>query len=62
MFIGHYGVSFAATRFTPRTSLDTLCFPVQLLDGGTAAFAYRALFHDILLAGIGAWVDRRPSA
>jgi len=32
MFIGHYGVSFAAKRFTPRTSLGVLFFAVQLLD------------------------------
>src|SRR3954470_20801616 len=32
MFIGHYGVSFAAKRFTPRTSLGVLFLAVQLLD------------------------------
>jgi len=32
MFIGHYGVSYAAKRFTPRTSLGTLFLSVQLLD------------------------------
>jgi hypothetical protein len=32
MFVGHYGVSFAAKRFTPRTSLGTLFLAVQLLD------------------------------
>src|SRR5438093_141717 len=32
MFIGHYGVSFAAKRFTPRSSLGALFLAVQLLD------------------------------
>ena len=32
MFIGHYGVSFAAKRCTPRTSLGVLFLAVQLLD------------------------------
>lgn len=32
MFIGHYGVSYAAKRFAPRTSLGTLFLSVQLLD------------------------------
>jgi hypothetical protein len=43
MFIGHYGVSFAAKRFTPRTSLGTLFFAVQLLD---------VLFAIFVLAGV----------
>jgi hypothetical protein len=32
MFIGHYGVSFAAKRFATRTSLGALFLAVQLLD------------------------------
>jgi hypothetical protein len=32
MFIGHYGVSLAAKRFTPRTSLGVLFVGAQLLD------------------------------
>jgi hypothetical protein len=43
MFIGHYGVSFAAKRFSPRTSLGTLFFAVQLLD---------VLFAIFVLAGV----------
>jgi hypothetical protein len=43
MFIGHYGVSFAAKRFAPRTSLGTLFLAVQLLD---------VLFAIFVLAGI----------
>src|SRR5437899_5173687 len=43
MFIGHYGVSFAAKRFTPRTSLGWLFLAVQLLD---------VLFAIFVLAGI----------
>jgi hypothetical protein len=43
MFIGHYGVSFAAKRFTPRTSLGTLFLAVQLLD---------VLFATFVLAGV----------
>src|SRR6266581_9552904 len=43
MFVGHYGVSFAAKRFTPRTSLGTLFFAVQLLD---------VLFAIFVLAGV----------
>src|SRR5260370_5127962 len=43
MFIGHYGVSFAAKRFTPRTSLGVLVLAVQLLD---------VLFAVFVLAGV----------
>jgi hypothetical protein len=32
MFVGHYGVSFAVKRMTPRTSLGMLFLAVQLLD------------------------------
>jgi hypothetical protein len=32
MFVGHYGVSFAAKRYTPQTSLGTLFLSVQWLD------------------------------
>jgi hypothetical protein len=43
MFVGHYGVSFAAKRFTPKTSLGTLFLSVQLLD---------VLFSIFVLLGI----------
>src|SRR5258706_10947128 len=43
MFIGHYGVSFAAKRCTPRTSLGVLFLAVQLLD---------VLFTIFVLAGV----------
>lgn len=43
MFVGHYGVSFAAKRFTPGTSLGTLFLSVQLLD---------VLFSIFVLAGL----------
>src|SRR5882762_8989903 len=43
MFIGHYGVSFAAKRFAPRTSLGVLFLAVQLLD---------VLFTIFVLAGV----------
>jgi len=32
MFIGHYGVAFAAKKVAPRTSLGTLIFAAQFLD------------------------------
>ena len=32
MFVGHYGVSFAAKRYAPRASLGVLFLAVQLLD------------------------------
>jgi len=34
MFVGHYGVSFAAKKFAPSVSLATLFVAVQLLDVG----------------------------
>ena len=34
MFVGHYGVSFAAKKFAPSVSLATLFIAVQLLDVG----------------------------
>jgi hypothetical protein len=43
MFIGHYGVSFAAKRWAPRLSLGTLFLAVQLLD---------VLFAIFVLVGI----------
>lgn len=43
MFIGHYGVSFAAKRFVPRTSLGTLFLAVQLLDVLFAIFVFAGL-------------------
>jgi hypothetical protein len=32
MFLGHYGIAFAAKRAAPRTSLGTLAFAAQFLD------------------------------
>jgi hypothetical protein len=32
MFLGHYGLAFAAKRATPRTSLGALSFAAQFLD------------------------------
>jgi hypothetical protein len=32
MFLGHYGIAFAAKRAAPRSSLGTLTFAAQLLD------------------------------
>ena len=32
MFLGHYGVGFAAKRFAPNVSLGTLLFAAQLVD------------------------------
>jgi hypothetical protein len=43
VFIGHYGVSLAAKRWSPRTSLGWLFLAVQLLD---------VLFALFVLAGI----------
>ena len=43
MFIGHYGVSFAAKRWAPQLSLGTLFLAVQLLD---------VLFAIFVLVGI----------
>jgi len=43
MFLGHYGVAFAARRAAPRTSLGTTIFAAQWLD---------ELWPILLLAGI----------
>jgi len=43
MFVGHYGVSFALKRVSPRTSLGTLFLSVQVLD---------VLFSIFVLLGI----------
>src|SRR5437764_3121922 len=43
MFVGHYGVSFAAKRVTPRTSLGTLFLAVQLLDVLFAIFVFAGI-------------------
>src|SRR5881394_1115559 len=32
MFLGHYGLAFAAKRAAPRTSLGVLTFAAQFLD------------------------------
>jgi len=43
VFLGHYGLAFAAKRIAPRTSLGTLTFAAQWLD---------ELWPVLLLAGI----------
>ena len=43
MFVGHYGVSFAAKRYGPRLSLGLLFLAVQFLD---------VLFSIFVLAGV----------
>jgi hypothetical protein len=43
LFLGHYGVAFAAKRIAPRTSLGALSFAAQFLD---------ALWPILLLLGI----------
>jgi hypothetical protein len=43
MFLGHYGLAFAARRAAPRTSLGTLAFAAQFLD---------ELWPLLLLAGV----------
>lgn len=43
MFLGHYGVAFAARRAAPRTSLGTTIFAAQFLD---------ELWPILLLAGV----------
>ncbi|HJQ53938.1 MAG TPA: hypothetical protein VJ825_08845 [Gemmatimonadaceae bacterium] len=43
MFLGHYGLAFAARRAAPRTSLGTLTFAAQFLD---------ELWPILLLAGV----------
>jgi len=43
MFIGHFGVAFAAKRYSPRTSLGTMFLAAQLAD---------LLWPILLLAGI----------
>lgn len=43
MFLGHYGVAFAARRAAPRTSLGTTVFAAQFLD---------ELWPILLLAGV----------
>jgi membrane-bound metal-dependent hydrolase YbcI (DUF457 family) len=43
MFLGHYGIAFAAKRAAPRTSLGALTFAAQFLD---------ELWPILLLAGV----------
>ena len=43
MFVSHYGVSFAAKRVTPRTSLGTVFLAVQLLDVLFAIFVFAGI-------------------
>ena len=58
MFLGHYGIAFAAKRTAPRTSLGTLTFAAQFLD---------ELWPILLLLGIeqvriAPWLIRRASS
>jgi hypothetical protein len=63
MFIGHYGVSFAAKRLTPGTSLGALFLAVQLLDVLFAIFVLAGveklrLAAEMVTLGIGLWIWR----
>jgi len=58
MFLGHYGVAFAAKRFAPRTTLGPLTFAAQFLD---------ELWPILLLLGvehvrIAPWLIRQSSS
>jgi len=52
MFIGHFGVAFAAKRLAPRTSLGTLFFAAQFLDLTWPIFLLSGLEHVRIVPGI----------
>ncbi|HSE67523.1 MAG TPA: hypothetical protein VLB12_11080, partial [Gemmatimonadales bacterium] len=52
MFVGHYGVSFAAKRFAPTVSLATLFIAVQLLDVGWSLFVLLGIEKVRIVPGI----------
>jgi hypothetical protein len=55
MFIGHYGVSFAAARLRPRISLATLFLAVQLLDVLFAIFVFAGIEKMRIVPGFTAY-------
>ena len=55
MFIGHYGVSFAAKRWAPGLSLGWLFLAVQLLDVLFATFVMLGIEKMRLVPGITAY-------
>ena len=52
MFVGHYGVSFAAKRFAPTVPLATLFIAVQLLDVGWSLFVLLGIEKVRIVPGI----------
>jgi hypothetical protein len=56
VFVGHYGVSFAAKRAAPSLSLAWLPPP-----SGPTEFAVQALFAYLVLALWAGWVDKPGS-
>ncbi|MBZ5656674.1 MAG: hypothetical protein LAO56_15510 [Acidobacteriia bacterium] len=52
MFIGHFGVAFAAKRLAPRTSLATLIVGAQFLDLLWPIFLLLGLEHVRIVPGI----------
>ena len=52
MFIGHFGVGFAAKRFAPRASLGTLFLSAELLDLLWPALLLLGLEHVRIAPGI----------
>jgi hypothetical protein len=59
LFLGHYGVAFAAKKFAPRTSLGTLAFAAQFLD---ELWAWWVDKHRSPIVRIDAATARYPSA
>ena len=55
MFIGHYGVSFAAKRWAPRLSLGWLFLAVQLLDVLFATFVFAGVERIRIVPGFTAY-------
>lgn len=51
MFIGHFGVAFAAKKVAPRTSLGTLILAAQFLDFLWPVFLLLGLEHVSILPG-----------
>ena len=51
MFIGHFGVAFAAKRVAPRTSLGTLILAAQFLDFLWPAFLLLGIEHLTIAPG-----------
>jgi predicted membrane metal-binding protein len=52
----------ATIGFAILLVLATLATPFTPPPTSAAAFAHQALFFYLLLAGLAAWVDRRPDA